>query len=99
MSEARDLYLECFRSGLLGPGNAQALQNLRRAADLWRRAGQHFSAGVAMSSAVHAAWGWPDQMAEVQRAALVKNKAVYALARGGSIRPKRTHPCRMTWKR
>lgn len=70
MSEARQLYIECHSAGLFAPGNEAAFERLKRAADLWRETGQHFSAGVAMSRAVHVAWGHPDQMAEVHNAAL-----------------------------
>jgi len=70
MSEARELYLGCLRGEFFAPGNQAAFERLKRAADLWRVAGQQFSAGAAMSRAVHAAWGRPDQMVESQNAAL-----------------------------
>src|SRR5947209_6664799 len=70
MSEARELFAECSRSGLVPPANELTFQKLNRSAEIWRAAGQHFSAAMAMSIAVNAAWGQPSQMAEAQRAAL-----------------------------
>ena len=58
-----------FRSGLVPPGNELTFQKLNGAAEIWRAAGQHFSAGMAMSIAENLAWGQPSQMAEAQRAA------------------------------
>lgn len=70
MSAARDLFLEISRT-LVPPGNEVAYEKLCHAAELWRRDGQHFSAGVAMSRAIDAAWGSPDRMLEAQRAELL----------------------------
>lgn len=53
------------------PGNEVAYEKLCHAAELWRRDGQHFSAGVAMSRAIDAAWGSPNRMLEAQRAELL----------------------------
>ena len=68
MSEARDLYSAAFQA--FAPGNEAAFEQFNRAADLWRNAGQDFSAGMAMSAAVMMAWGRPDRMAEAQNASL-----------------------------
>ena len=54
-----------------GPDNEGAYDKLYKAADLWRRDGEHFSAGVAMLRAVDTAWGRPERMVEAQRAALL----------------------------
>ena len=69
MSAARDLF---FEVGWMPKGQADQgeYQKLCQAADLWRRDGQHFSAGIAMLRAVDAAWGDPERMSEAQRAAL-----------------------------
>jgi hypothetical protein len=60
MSAARELFLGI--GPLLVPADDEAYNKLYRAADLWRRDGQHFSAGVAMRHASDAAWGRPDRM-------------------------------------
>ncbi len=70
MSKARDLFLECLWPELFAPGSEIAFDNLNRAADLWRSEGRYFSAGVAMSRAVHAAWGRPEHMAMALETAL-----------------------------
>ena len=70
MSEARELYIAAFREAFFAPGNETAFQRLNRADALWRGFGHHFSAGMAMSVAVHAAWGRPEYMAEAQNASL-----------------------------
>jgi len=70
MSAARDLFLEVSRT-LAPPGNEVAYEKLYQAAELWRRDGQHFSAGVAMSCAIDAAWGNPDHMLKAQHAGLL----------------------------
>jgi hypothetical protein len=69
LSAARDLF---FEVGWMPKGQADQgeYQKLCQAADLWRRDGQHFSAGIAMLRAVDAAWGDPERMSEAQRAAL-----------------------------
>jgi len=67
MSAARELFLE---RPFLTFGDQVAYEKLCQAAELWRGDGQHFSAGVAMLSAVHAAWGHLERMLEAQRAAL-----------------------------
>jgi len=69
MSEARDILLDCFWE-FFAPGSEIVFKRLGTAAELWRSDGQFFSAGVAMSRAVHAAWGRPEQMAEAQNTAL-----------------------------
>jgi hypothetical protein len=66
MSAARDLFLEI--GPLRVPAGDEAYDKLSRAADLWRRDGQHFSAGVAMLHASNAAWGRPDRMLAALRA-------------------------------
>jgi hypothetical protein len=68
MSAARDLFLEAQPSGM-AMGD-EAYDKLSRAAQLWRKEGQHFSAGVAMLDASHAAWGQPARMLEALRAAM-----------------------------
>src|SRR5262249_23564142 len=45
-------------------GDREAFKKLSEAAELWRTDGNHFSAGVAMASAVDAAWGDPELMYE-----------------------------------
>ena len=58
MSAARDLYIDLFnRRPMLHPGDREAVDILRNAADLWRADQHFFSAGVCMSEAVHGAWG------------------------------------------
>lgn len=58
MSAARDLFAELFtHRPMLRPGDREAVETLRRAADLWRADGRFFSAGVCMSLAIHGAWG------------------------------------------
>jgi hypothetical protein len=70
MSEAREIYIENSRGAFFSPDKGTALERIQQAADLWRAAGQHFSAGIAMSAAVQAAWGSPDKMAEFQNMAI-----------------------------
>jgi hypothetical protein len=69
MSIARELFLK------VGPwliaGGEEVYDTLTRAAELWREADQHFSAGVAMLGAFRAAWGRPERMLEALRAALM----------------------------
>ncbi|SRR6266567_455965 len=72
MSEARDLFLALQRQGkMFMPGQQEVHKVLIHAAELWRRDGRHFSAGYAMSRAVHSAWGDPEQMAADQKVAVV----------------------------
>ena len=68
MSAARELFLEVGPSPV-GAGD-DAYDKLSRAADLWRKSGQHFSAGVAMLGAFDAAWGQPDRKLEALRLGL-----------------------------
>ncbi len=68
MSAARELFLEV--SPLVARDDQMAYDKLCRAAVLWREDGQHFSAGVAMSQAVDAAWGRPVRMVKALRIAL-----------------------------
>jgi hypothetical protein len=65
MSVARDLFLEVSKSPVAAGDDAY--DNLSRAAELWRKEGQHFSAGVAMWDASNGAWGQPDRMLEALR--------------------------------
>jgi hypothetical protein len=74
MSAARDLFLEAQPSGM-AMGD-EAYDKLSRAAQLWRKEGQHFSAGVAMLDASHAAWGQPARMLEALRAAMADLEVV-----------------------
>jgi hypothetical protein len=69
LTTARELFLEV---GWMpkGPADQGDYEKLCKAADLWRRDAQHFSAGVAMLRAVDAAWGQPERMGEAQNAAL-----------------------------
>jgi hypothetical protein len=69
MSEAREIYVES-RHAFFSSGDATVLEHFKQAGDLWRAAGQHFSAGMAMSAAGHAALGRPDEMTDVGNAAL-----------------------------
>ena len=69
MSEARKLFLES-RQQFVAPANLATVETLRKAADLWRKGGLHFSAGVAMSDAVYRAWGKPQLMTELLRGSL-----------------------------
>lgn len=58
MSGARDQFVELFnRRPILHPGDREAVEILRNAADLWRADQNFFSAGVCMSEAIHGAWG------------------------------------------
>jgi hypothetical protein len=66
MSSARDRFLGV---GFMAKGE-EAAENLRRAADLWRADGQHFSSGVAMLRASRAMWGYPDRMIEALKVAV-----------------------------
>lgn len=69
MSTARELFLGTMHP--LGvPGDDSAYERLCHAAELWRGEGLDFSAGVAMSRAVDAAWGRPERMLEAQSVAL-----------------------------
>ena len=68
MSAARELFLEV--PPLRVAAGDDAYDKLSRAADLWRKSGQHFSAGVAMLDAFDAAWGQPDRMLEALRLGL-----------------------------
>ncbi|MBI4488086.1 MAG: hypothetical protein HY694_03285 [Deltaproteobacteria bacterium] len=70
MSEAHQLYVDSYRDALFGPEKEAAFERLMRAASLWREVGQHFSAAVAASNAMHAAWGRPDRIAEAENTAL-----------------------------
>src|SRR5262245_57740677 len=66
MSAGRDLFLQIER---FVHGDLVAYDKLYQAAELWRSDGQHFSAGIAMSAAVDAAWGQPERMLEAHNAA------------------------------
>jgi hypothetical protein len=66
VSKARDLYLSSVQGALFGPGKETAFKNLSFAADLWQKNDQHFGAGMAMSIAIQAAWGFPQQMLAAQ---------------------------------
>jgi hypothetical protein len=68
MSTARDLFLEV--GWFLRNGDAAAYEKLSQAAELWRSAGEYFSAGIAMTRACDAAWGHPDDMLEAEQAAI-----------------------------
>ena len=68
MSAARELFLEV--PPLPVAAGDDAYYKLSRAADLWRKSCQHFSAGVAMLDASDAAWGRPDRMLEALRLGL-----------------------------
>jgi hypothetical protein len=58
MSKAKDLFVELFSERpMLHPGDRDAVEVLRKAAELWRADGRFLSAGICMSSAVYAAWG------------------------------------------
>jgi hypothetical protein len=57
MSEAADLYRQAHDRGLIMPGDREALDHLRRAAEVWRRQDNHLAAGFAMTAAIHGAWG------------------------------------------
>jgi len=70
VSAAHELFLEVSPMPV-APADEVAYEKLCQAADLWRRDGQHFSAGVAMLRAVDAAWGRPERMGEAQSVALV----------------------------
>ncbi len=70
MSEALELYSASVRKAFLTSGSETAFQQLNQAAELWRELGQHFSAGMAMSAAIRAAWGRPELMAEARNASL-----------------------------
>lgn len=62
MSVARELFLDVGHPRL--SAGDEAYEKLSRAAELWRKDGQHFSAGLAMLDACDAAWGQPDRMLE-----------------------------------
>ena len=66
MSAGRDLFLQIER---FVHGDLVAHDKLCQAAKLWRADGQPFSAGIAMSAAVDAAWGQPERMLEAHDAA------------------------------
>jgi hypothetical protein len=66
MSAGRDLFLQI---GRFVHGDVGAHNKLCEAAKLWRADAQHFSAGIAMSAAVDAAWGQPERMLEAHNAA------------------------------
>jgi len=68
MSAARELFLEV--PPLRVAAGDDAYDKLSRAANLWRKSGQHFSAGLAMLDAFAAAWGQPDRMLEALRLGL-----------------------------
>src|SRR4051794_14952343 len=59
MSEAAELYWSAMTRFHL-PGDAESRALLSQAASLWRQAGRHFSAGLAMTQAIMAAWGTSD---------------------------------------
>src|SRR5260221_7856272 len=66
MSAARELFLEVPLVQVAASDDAY--DKLSRAAELWRKDGQHFSAGVSMLRASDAAWGQPERMLEAMRA-------------------------------
>jgi hypothetical protein len=68
MSIARELFLEVGHPRVAA--GDEAYDKLYRAAKLWRKDGQHFSAGLAMLDACYAAWGRPNRMLEALRTAL-----------------------------
>src|SRR2546426_10793159 len=58
MSKAKDLFVELFSGRpMVHPGDRDAVEILGKAAELGRADGRFFSAGVCMSTAIHAAWG------------------------------------------
>lgn len=70
MSKAKDIYINAIRDALPGSVSETAFLQFNQAAKIWRELGQHFSAGMAMTAAVYAAWGQPAFMAEAQNASL-----------------------------
>jgi hypothetical protein len=74
MSTARELFLEVPPLHV-GAGD-DAYDKLSRAAELWRKDGQHFSAGVSMLDASDAAWGRPERMLEAMRAGVADLECV-----------------------
>jgi hypothetical protein len=57
VSEESELFWQVMGRGLIHPGDQEALRLLRQATSGWRRAGRDFNAGLAMTRAIHAAWG------------------------------------------
>jgi tetratricopeptide (TPR) repeat protein len=78
MSDPQELYIASVREAFFAPGSETAFQRLNRAAELWRELDQHFSAGMAMSAAVRAAWGRPELMAKAQNTSLEDFRAAVA---------------------
>src|SRR5437016_3141331 len=76
MSTARELFSSALP--LHVPGNDDAYEKLSRAAELWRSDGQHFSAGVCMMDACHAAWGRADRILDAMRMAVADLERVIA---------------------
>jgi hypothetical protein len=76
MSAARDLFGSVPR--ILTPGANDNHEKLCRAAELWRSDGQHFSAGVCMLDACHAAWGDPDRMIKAAQTGVADLERVIA---------------------
>jgi hypothetical protein len=69
-SEALELYSSNAWTAFSSSGSETAFDQLNQAAELWRGLDQHFSAGMAMSAAVRAAWGRLELMAKAQQASL-----------------------------
>jgi hypothetical protein len=75
MSAARDLFGSVARST---SGRNDNHDQLCRAAELWRSDGQHFSAGVCMLDACHAAWGDPNRMRQAAQIGVADLERVVA---------------------
>src|SRR4051812_36258620 len=56
MSEASEWFWRALDRGFM-PGDQDALGLYRRAAQFWRQSGRHCNARLAMTNAIHAAWG------------------------------------------
>src|SRR5579864_5351032 len=83
VSAARDLFLEVplWRQNV----GEEGYDKLICAANLWREASQHFSAGVAMLDAFDASWGRADdRMLQALRAALMDFRHVILAQPPGS---------------
>ncbi len=76
MSEARDLWGSVNRLAI--PGSDEDFDKLCRAAELWRNAGQLFSAGACMMDACRLAWGKPERMLAALRTAVADLERVVA---------------------
>jgi hypothetical protein len=82
MSAARDLFLGVGWSPR--HGDAAAYRELCQTAELWRRDGQYFSAGIAMSRACDTAWGRPDDMLKAEQQAIADFEQVIKNSPPGS---------------